>query len=68
MRLGFAWAMGLMFAAGTAFADPVEVRAAGTVENGVDTWAVADLVFAGGATASVRTGGTGRAPSTSWPC
>ncbi|WP_163542363.1 aldo/keto reductase [Occultella kanbiaonis] len=43
-------------AAGTPFADPIEVRAAGTVENGVDTWAVADLTFADGTTASVRTG------------
>ncbi|TDE88134.1 oxidoreductase [Occultella glacieicola] len=43
-------------ATGAGFADPVEVRAAGTVENGVDTWAVADLGFANGTTASVRTG------------
>ena len=43
-------------ASGSPFSDPVEVRAAGTVENGVDTWAVADLVFADASTASARTG------------
>lgn len=43
-------------AAGRSFVDPVEVHAAGTVEDGVDTWAVADLVFPGGSTATVRTG------------
>ncbi|WP_420111871.1 aldo/keto reductase [Pseudactinotalea sp.] len=43
-------------ASGAAFADPVEVRASGTVEGGVDTWAVADLTFADGSTANVRTG------------
>lgn len=44
-------------AQGSAFADPIEVTGAGTIgETGVDEWAVAQLAFASGATATVRTG------------
>ena len=44
-------------AAGKPFADPVSITASGTIgETGVDEWAVADLTFADGITAAVRTG------------
>lgn len=44
-------------AQGTAFADPTGVTASGTIgETGVDEWAVAQLAFPSGATATVRTG------------
>ncbi len=42
-----------------AFAEPVEVSASGTLgPTGVDEWTAARLTFAGGVTASVRTGVT----------
>ncbi len=44
-------------ATGRAFAEPVTLSATGTVgASGVDEWSVAQLGFAGGITASVRTG------------
>lgn len=44
-------------AAGTAVQEPVSITARGTLgPTGVDEWAVADLVFHDGITASVRTG------------
>ncbi len=40
-----------------AFAEPTELSATGTLgDSGVDEWSVAQLVFPGGMTASVRTG------------
>ena len=44
-------------ATGVAVAEPVELVGAGTVgPTGVDEWAVADLVYPGGITATLRTG------------
>ena len=44
-------------ASGRAFAEPETLEASGTVgASGVDEWSVAALGFAGGVTASVRTG------------
>jgi predicted dehydrogenase/aryl-alcohol dehydrogenase-like predicted oxidoreductase len=44
-------------ATGKAFAEPTDVQARGTIGvTGVDEWSVAQLSFAGGITASVRTG------------
>ncbi|WP_375424691.1 aldo/keto reductase [uncultured Friedmanniella sp.] len=44
-------------AVGRPFAEPSEVTATGTIgATGVDEWSVARLTFAGGVTASVRTG------------
>ena len=44
-------------AGGTAFAEPIEVSAAGTIGvTGVDEWSVAQLTFPGGITAAVRAG------------
>ncbi|MBA8794360.1 putative dehydrogenase/aryl-alcohol dehydrogenase-like putative oxidoreductase [Friedmanniella endophytica] len=42
--------------AGRAFAEPTDLTASGTVSGGVDHWAIAELAFPGGLTASVRTG------------
>ncbi|WP_152362097.1 aldo/keto reductase [Microlunatus speluncae] len=43
-------------AAGKPFLDPISLDAKGTVDGGVDVWSVAQLSFAGGVTASARTG------------
>ena len=44
-------------ATGVAVAEPTELTATGTIgETGVDEWAVADLVYPGGITATLRTG------------
>jgi aryl-alcohol dehydrogenase-like predicted oxidoreductase/predicted dehydrogenase len=44
-------------ATGVAVAEPTELTAAGTIgPTGVDEWAVADLVYPGGITATLRTG------------
>lgn len=44
-------------ATGVAVAEPTDLTAAGTIgPTGVDEWAVADLVYPGGVTATLRTG------------
>lgn len=49
------WIVGA--ALGQPYAEPVDLSAAGTIgETGVDEWSVARLTFAGGITASARTG------------